>query len=162
MFFKKDYTHYEYARDKADGLAIISIMFKPTLVVPPYKVMQHLGDILMPLNRIVLSNDDIFTLFDLIGSTDWNFFAYKGSLTHPPCTENVQWIIADYFCKIRRGEVPLFRTLINQDEIEMADNFRELQKINEHRVFYYEKSKKKEKKRKELMFCNQSTLRSFV
>lgn len=46
-----------------------------------------------------------FSLKDVIGSDKWPFFSYKGSLTTPPCSENVIWIIPRNFLDIQQVDV---------------------------------------------------------
>lgn len=47
----------------------------------------------------------LFSLKEVIGSDKWPFFSYKGSLTTPPCSENVIWIIPRSFLGIQQNEV---------------------------------------------------------
>lgn len=52
-----------------------------------------------------------FDMREIVGSLRERFVAYKGSLTTPPCSEAVHWLIAKRVRKISSSDVGLFHLL---------------------------------------------------
>lgn len=46
-----------------------------------------------------------FRMKDIVKSTQQDFIAYQGSLTTPPCSEAVSWLVARHPMKISRQDV---------------------------------------------------------
>lgn len=59
-------------------------------------------------------------------------FYYKGSLTTPPCTEDVNWVIFDRPIKVNQSDLSRFMNFY-------PHNDRNIQKINKHKVFHSKK-----------------------
>lgn len=80
-------------------------------------------------------------------TVDFNYYSYEGSLTSPPCQEEVTWFIADKPLPIGYTTLEYFKDVmkiseLNEDDscvdtIELMDNKRELQKLNDREVYYY-------------------------
>lgn len=64
-------------------------------------------------------------LADVLPGTS-SYFTYPGSLTTPPCTENVTWIVLANTAKVSQAQFQSFRRILGND-------FRPLQSLN-HRV----------------------------
>ncbi|XP_027055172.1 carbonic anhydrase-related protein 10-like [Pocillopora damicornis] len=67
-----------------------------------------------------------------------DYYYYKGSLTTPPCCENVSWFILKPRVPITDYELSQFRTLEGRypkDPPAMCDNYRPLQPRNGRRVY---------------------------
>ncbi|XP_059156674.1 carbonic anhydrase-related protein-like [Physella acuta] len=73
----------------------------------------------------------------------WDFWTYEGSLTTPPCSENVTWIVLRYPLMTSLPQMENFRRLCTfvkgdhphpGDDGFMADNFRPPQPLNGRRV----------------------------
>ena len=89
---------------------------------------------------------------DIVKSLQQDFIAYQGSLTTPPCSEAVSWLVARDPMKISRHDVSgffsgyywgwklisifllfqitAFRKIFAYDELLMAPNYRPLQDRN--------------------------------
>ncbi|XP_004300792.1 PREDICTED: alpha carbonic anhydrase 7-like [Fragaria vesca subsp. vesca] len=63
-----------------------------------------------------------------------NFYKYKGSLTVPPCTEGVTWIVDKELTTVSREQVELLREAVD-DSAET--NARPLQALNGRKVQYF-------------------------
>lgn len=58
-------------------------------------------------------------------------FFYRGSLTTPPCTENVRWVIFDKHIKLSSAQLRSFESLY-------SNNYRPLMPLREHQLFHAE------------------------
>lgn len=78
-----------------------------------------------------------FTLNSLLGDLDMTrFYTYKGSLTTPPCSEAVTWILFPEVLDISITQIRRFRMLdTGLHGSPMVDNFRALQPLGNRRIF---------------------------
>jgi carbonic anhydrase len=58
-------------------------------------------------------------------------FYYRGSLTTPPCTENVRWVVFDKHIKLSSAQLKSFESLY-------SNNYRPLVAMQDHQLFYSE------------------------
>jgi len=75
-----------------NSTVIVSILIKrgrPSAVLEP--ILENLRVMKQPASGIVLGK---FDLLDVI-PYDPGFVTYTGSLTHPPCTEGIRWVVID-------------------------------------------------------------------
>ncbi|KAK3108812.1 hypothetical protein FSP39_016234 [Pinctada imbricata] len=56
-----------------------------------------------------------------------DYYTYPGSLTTPPYTESVTWIVFDSPICISRDQIDLFRALKDEHGYSLVDNYRETQ-----------------------------------
>jgi carbonic anhydrase len=57
-----------------------------------------------------------------------SYYTYPGSLTTPPCSEIVTWLVLKQFAQISPSQLQTFRDVLGND-------FRPLQKLNERTIF---------------------------
>lgn len=78
-----------------------------------------------------------FSLASLVGDIDVEkFYTYKGSLTTPPCSEAVTWILFPDPLPVSIAQMNKFRKLSNGIEGSvLVDNYRSLQPLGNRRVF---------------------------
>ncbi|GKV53512.1 hypothetical protein SLEP1_g60033, partial [Rubroshorea leprosula] len=69
------------------------------------------------------------------------YYRYLGSLTTPPCTENVVWTIVRKVRTVTREQVKLLRVAVHDDS---NSNARPLQPINWRTVQLYRPNEKEE------------------
>ncbi|KAH0953080.1 hypothetical protein HN011_002488 [Eciton burchellii] len=74
------------------------------------------------------------TLISLLPPNIDVFYTYKGSLTTPPCSEVVTWIIFATPVPISFRQMNTFRILSN-GEGTLGDNFRRLQDIGQRKIY---------------------------
>lgn len=56
-----------------------------------------------------------FRMKDIVRSMQQDFIAYQGSLTTPPCSEAVSWLVARDPMKISRNDVSIFQTYLKHE-----------------------------------------------
>ncbi|XP_020597481.1 alpha carbonic anhydrase 1, chloroplastic [Phalaenopsis equestris] len=66
------------------------------------------------------------------------YFKYVGSLTTPPCSENVTWYILGKVRKVSKEQVALIKSSL---ATEFKNNARPTQKLNGRKVELYDESK---------------------
>ncbi|OON21157.1 carbonate dehydratase, eukaryotic-type, partial [Opisthorchis viverrini] len=97
--YKKPYRNFETALTKNDGLAVLSFLHKLDDGAPPSKnQIGMLGSLEANLqfirnggNRITMNGFDLSRM--MVQVDPQSYFRYHGSLTTPPCTENVMWTV---------------------------------------------------------------------
>jgi len=78
-----------------------------------------------------------FSVKDLISAASQGpYFNYRGSLTTPPCSEIVNWLVFDTKIPISSAQLQQFRLTKGDDGISESDNFRPTQARNGRVVNY--------------------------
>jgi len=85
-------------------------------------------------NQSMLLNAS-FTLASLLPKNTDRFYTYKGSLTTPPCSEAVTWILFPDILPISVFQIEKFRQLSASSHSMLVDNFRHVQPLYNRRVF---------------------------
>lgn len=81
--------------------------------------------------------DNLFSIRDIIKSLNFEYLSYKGSLTTPPCSETVTWLVSMKPLNISSNELEQFRKIKDYEGQPIKSNFRALHKINYQRVLAY-------------------------
>jgi len=137
VHFNKKYGSLESAANKADGLAVAAFFIKVS-----GRDNKGYSRVIKNLYTIKDEKDvagiGLHSLKDLIPSdaTNQHFF-YQGSLTTPPCTENVFWNVFLDTNYLSEKQLSAFRTLKTQNGRSISDNYRPLQKRNGRQISLY-------------------------
>ncbi|XP_061450499.1 carbonic anhydrase 5A, mitochondrial isoform X2 [Rhineura floridana] len=124
------YDSFEEALMEENGLAVIGVFLKLGV---NHSGLQKLVDAL----PLIKHKDDLveFDEFDpscLLPSCP-DYWTYAGSLTTPPLSESVTWIIKKKAIEVDDDQLEVFRMLlftpVGEEEKRMVDNFRPLQPI---------------------------------
>ncbi|XP_076761422.1 putative carbonic anhydrase 3 [Xylocopa sonorina] len=130
----KAYSNFSDALNYKNGLAVLGIFFqlqeKDNKSL--YPIVKNLMNV-KSLNREIKLNTSI-TLASLLPKNLNVFYTYKGSLTTPPCSEVVTWIIFPTPVPISFNQLNTFRVLSNGGK-KLADNYRKLQTIGHRKVY---------------------------
>ncbi|BHF77439.1 carbonate dehydratase activity [Sparganum proliferum] len=118
------------------GLAVIGVFFQLTADQAKSSLSQ-MGNLLSKIGELTIagSKTDVnsFEPSVLLPENRDEFFRYSGSLTTPPCTENVQWTVMKNPLSVTSADLELLRSLRfggSDDEKPMQDNFRPVQPLN--------------------------------
>lgn len=79
---------------------------------------------------LVASSDSISFESLLKYESDFGYFVYQGSLTTPPCTENVTWILVDHIFSVTRDQLKGFKATLPSN----ITNNRPIQELNQRQV----------------------------
>ena len=124
------YGNMKEAANHHDGLAVVAILFTPA--IKENKLLSPLVDYLediIPFGSEVLIQE-YFTLQSLLPYTFQTFYRYQGSLTTPPCSESVTWIVLTQVQKIGYSQLHEFTRLDNRENTFVGDTNRKLQPLN--------------------------------
>jgi carbonic anhydrase len=97
----------------ADGnLAVVGVMLKQGSMNPTLgKILDHASD---KINQTKLVKGITINATDLLPS-DRTVFHYSGSLTTPPCSENVNWFVMKNPIEVSDSQVNQFSRLIGEN-----------------------------------------------
>lgn len=131
------YKTVSEALSHEDGLCVLGFFYQlsehesPELV----NVIRNIS-LIEEFNKSILLNST-FSLQSLLGDVDTDrFYTYRGSLTTPPCSEAVRWVLFPDTLPVTNSQMHKFRHLSNGVEGSiLVDNFRALQPIGNRRIF---------------------------
>ncbi|XP_051029838.1 carbonic anhydrase 6 [Phodopus roborovskii] len=135
VHFNSKYGSYDEARNQSDGLAVVAVLME----IDEYAentnyspIISELLNIQYPGEITTLTNINIQDLFP--GDTR-HYFVYKGSLTTPPCTENVKWFVFQDSVKLSKAQVlKLENTIKNKNNETLHNIYRQTQPLNQRVV----------------------------
>jgi len=79
-------------------------------------------------NNVTVTKDDFINLDKLLPNSTQNFYTYFGSLTTPPCSEGIQWLLLKEAIPISNDQIEEFKTKFYRN------NARQEQKMNDRKV----------------------------
>ncbi|XP_050315459.1 carbonic anhydrase 2-like [Anthonomus grandis grandis] len=126
---------FESAR--CGNLLMLTYIFMVTPTDNPYlePIIQALNHLKCPLSCVMICP---FPLKLLTPSFANNYFFYEGSLTFPPCTEGVKWIVQPEPLLISSRQVKKFRKLGACNMCAITCNSRPVQSHNGREVLFYD------------------------
>ncbi|KAK1163391.1 carbonic anhydrase 5A, mitochondrial [Acipenser oxyrinchus oxyrinchus] len=120
------YKSFEEAVMEGDGLAVVAVFLK---IGKRHEGLQKLVDALPAVRH----KDSVveFTSFNpsCLLPTCLDYWTYSGSLTTPPLTESVAWIIKKKPVEVSHDQLAVFRSLLftsadEEEQKSMVNNFR--------------------------------------
>ncbi|XP_043852738.1 carbonic anhydrase 6 isoform X2 [Dromiciops gliroides] len=129
------YNSYEEAKDKPDGLAVIAVLLK----AKDKQTNPHYENFLSQLSKIQNVGDsvtlDSIDVEHMLPPNYSRYYRYNGSLTTPPCTENVIWTVLAEPVTISTEQLKkLQNSLLDNDHETLQNNFREVKPLNQRKV----------------------------
>lgn len=101
------YDSFAEAASAPDGLVVIGVLCSASKHIRPFNLFKNMNDLRDPKSSVVLTGRPAsYVLRNIIGNIGEEFFyAYRGSLTTPPCSQSVLWIVAQRIRKISYEDV---------------------------------------------------------
>ncbi|XP_063441564.1 carbonic anhydrase-related protein-like isoform X2 [Mytilus trossulus] len=139
------YQNLEEATGKDNGIAAICLFVQIGRENPAFKALiaDSLDDILykgrQKTTYAPFNPASLLPVSELLQ----DYWVYDGSLTHPPCSENVTWILLRYPLLLSQEQAMDFRRLntysqetkvTNAYEGKLVDNFRPIQPLNGRKI----------------------------
>ncbi|KOC65727.1 Carbonic anhydrase 1 [Habropoda laboriosa] len=134
---KRDFSSLSdaFAAKQNDAIVIVSFLLQITNVDNPYldHIVTNLWRIIQPGAKVHIPP---FPLVWIFPTSDKNYYTYNGSLTQPPCSEIVTWIVQPEPIAISSSQVAQFRKICSPTG-PILSNCRPVQKVNERSVYFY-------------------------
>ncbi|KAG8434420.1 hypothetical protein GDO86_012696 [Hymenochirus boettgeri] len=130
----EDYKSFDEAKDKPNGLAVLAFLYTTGNFENTYysEFISKLAKI-----RYAGQNTEIQTLdvLAMLPENLNNFYRYKGSLTTPPCTENVLWTVFDSPILLSQRQINLLEnTLFDWHNKTLRNDYRHTQPLNDRTI----------------------------
>ncbi|XP_005185548.2 carbonic anhydrase [Musca domestica] len=130
------YKDFAEATQRDDGVAVMAFFYE----ISSDQAADHdydtftsnLGKIEEPNS---VANMDALTLFGLMPDNLNSYYTYIGSLTTPPCSEDVIWMDFNTPIGIASKLLDRFRSLKTFDGSSLTHNFRPVQPLNNRKVY---------------------------
>ncbi|KAH9415555.1 Carbonic anhydrase [Dermatophagoides pteronyssinus] len=138
-------VHYNHAKHETlskalearDGsVSVLGVFFEIKKMNPEFEVI---GDMIEKLQESTPEQSqflrETITLKNLLPENLEKLYRYHGSLTTPPCTEGLVWLVLSQPSEIGRSQFEKFLGVIDEHTGEkMANNFRRIQPLNGRKV----------------------------
>jgi carbonic anhydrase len=96
-------------RNAAGQLGVVGVLIQPGAANPAFDpVFAHLP---RPGEKITV--EDLTLDLAALLPTDKHYYSYEGSLTTPPCSEGVNWVVLKNPIKLGAAQIKAFRRLFN-------------------------------------------------
>ncbi|KAM4872896.1 carbonic anhydrase 6 [Thomomys bottae] len=131
VHYNAKYESYDVAKDKPDGLAVLAafVEIEEYAENTYYSVLiSHLANIRYPGQTTNLTDLDIL---DMLPGNLYHYYTYHGSLTTPPCTENVRWFVMSDSVKISKAQVfKIENSVVNHNNQTLHNGYRKTQALH--------------------------------
>uniref|UniRef100_A0A8C4WSH6 carbonic anhydrase n=1 Tax=Gopherus evgoodei TaxID=1825980 RepID=A0A8C4WSH6_9SAUR len=133
----ESYANITEAKQQADGLAVLGIFIEVGDVANP-----AYDNIFNQLKNIQYAGQNVsippFDVHELLPRKLGHYFRYNGSLTTPPCSQNVLWTVFQQRVQISSSQVLALEGLYSTkaaNSVPLVDNYRAPQPLNQRVVF---------------------------
>ncbi|XP_049631394.1 carbonic anhydrase 6-like [Suncus etruscus] len=131
IHYNTNYNNFQEAQNTPDGLLMLAALFE----VKEYSentyysdFINHLKYIKYPGQSTILNSIDVR---DMLPPDVRHYYTYQGSLTTPPCTENVLWFLLKDPIIISRAQiVKLENSLLDSQNQTLHNAYRMTQPLN--------------------------------
>nr|XP_033778349.1 carbonic anhydrase 6 isoform X2 [Geotrypetes seraphini] len=128
------YKSVQEAQNMPDGLAVLAFLYKDGNFENTYhsELISRLPDIRYAGNSTTLTTLDIEAM---LPENLEKFYRYHGSLTTPPCTQNVAWTIFDTPIVLSHNQIVLLEnSLLDWNNKTLRNDYRHAQPLNDRVV----------------------------
>lgn len=135
VHYNTKYGSAAEAGQYSDGLLVLATLFHADVVENPLlnPIVNNLESIIKFNSKTKISEPIV--LGTLIPATKDIFYMYQGSLTTPPCSESVTWILFTQVPRIGYSQLFEFGQLDNNENTFVGDTNRDLQSLNGRKIF---------------------------
>lgn len=134
VFYNTKYGSFDNAVGHSEGVAVLAFFFQLGNENPHYVDLAFLLSSLQePDVHVPFVNAP--SLENLGNYGNKKYFTYVGSLTTPPCSEEVIWIDFEEAVMISKSQIEKFRHIYNHAGEPLTHNFRPIQPLNNRIVF---------------------------
>lgn len=137
VHFNTKYANFNHASKFADGLLVLGTIFKATSDSVPSRILQPVMDELKHVTRFNSSHLIYrqLRLRSFLPRNTNSFYKYIGSLTTPPCSELVTWLIFTGMNDMSLDQLEKFDELDNKENQMLSNTNRHLQPLNDRFVY---------------------------
>jgi carbonic anhydrase len=141
VHFNKKYGSFNRAATMADGLAVLGFFIevddkmankRATRYIKLFKTVREPF-----VDDINIAKADQISLSHIIGIEPIYVYNYQGSLTTPPCSENVNWMVATRTLKISDSELNELKKVKFNDGGKILRNYRPTQQMGTRQIVIY-------------------------
>ncbi len=122
-------------KSQSDALAVVSILIFPGEAEQPWIASASWDEIPAQAGECLEDEETVLDMDDLIngqlGGGTKDVVHYNGSLTTPPCSEDVEWFILGEYMLLSSEQIATFSDIY-------SGNNREVQALNDRTIFYDE------------------------
>ncbi|CAL4234846.1 unnamed protein product [Meganyctiphanes norvegica] len=135
VFYKSSYGSYDEATAHSDGIAVLAVFV--SIATDDNSQLQNIINFIPEVNQAesTFVGDVDLNLKALLPMTTHSFYWYRGSFTTPGCNEVVTWTVFKEPITISESQLDVFRNLLDSDNMQMQDNFRPTQPLNDRVVY---------------------------
>ncbi|XP_075144644.1 carbonic anhydrase 7-like [Haematobia irritans] len=138
------YKSMEEAIGQPDGFSVISRFVDARDYYQEFEALNPIVTSLPYIRKFKSQMEiPIFSLRDFIDDIRENenqlYYTYRGSLTTPPCSDNVNWFIFPKPLRVSSSQLTEIRSLLDDHNHRLDYNFRNLQDLGELTTVYVRK-----------------------
>ncbi|NXL90270.1 CAH6 anhydrase, partial [Alectura lathami] len=125
-----DYSSFEEAKDKPNGLAVLAFLYVEGHLENTYysEFISRLAKIRFAGQSTKLASLDVQAM---LPETLSRFYRYQGSLTTPPCSESVTWTVFDSPIVLSHAQISLLEnTLLDWHNRTLRNDYRHAQPLH--------------------------------
>jgi carbonic anhydrase len=138
VYYNERYFSFEQAATQSDGLAVLGFFFEIDDTVKTNDYLKLLQTVRIALrDDKTIKPEEQVSVYDIIGIEPIEVYSYNGSLTTPPCSQNVNWMVATRTLKITTAELEALQKIEFDTGNKIKDNYRPIQGLFNRRVTLY-------------------------
>uniref|UniRef100_A0A336LSJ7 CSON002522 protein n=1 Tax=Culicoides sonorensis TaxID=179676 RepID=A0A336LSJ7_CULSO len=136
MIFKNTkYGTKEEALEHSDGLCVLALRYTCDPNAEFFDILEAIQMIPEWGNTVKAFYPTTIPLTELIVSGNFSYAYYEGSLTTPPCSESVQWIVNLNRIPMNCEQLDYFRAMTDAHDNPISGNYRQVQNLNDRLVY---------------------------
>lgn len=117
-----------------NGLVVMALLYKVNNDAPTIGIFQAAKHLPHWGNTTKLFYPNTYSVAEIIGMNRFPYAYYQGSLTTPPCSEHVLWVVVTKAVPIKEKQLQYFRNLKDENEHQLVNNFRQPQDMNDREL----------------------------